>query len=93
MTTFNFGTSSLFWRKNFCTVCYFINKRVIHLHESIRSVKLFPSVSAYISTLLFFIYFLLNILITCENLLKATLIDSGLQQPLCENIEGVSICL
>lgn len=90
MTTFNFGTSSLFWRKNFCTVCYFINKRVIHLHESIRSVKLFPSVSAYISTLLFFL--LLNILITCKTT-KTTLIDSGLQQPLCENIEGVSICL
>lgn len=90
MTTFNFGTSSLFWRKNFCTVCYFINKRAIHLHGSIRSVKLFPSVSASISTLFFF---LLSILITCENLLKATLIDSGLQQPLYENIEGVSICL
>lgn len=57
MTTFNFGTSSLFWRKNFCTVCYFINKRVIHLHESIRSMKLFPSVSAYISTHLFFIFY------------------------------------
>lgn len=56
-------------------------------------MKLFPSVSAYISTQLFLIFLLLNILITCENILKATLIDSGLQQPLYENIEGVSICL